>query len=85
MKVILALAAPLLMLTACASPESGAKPEDTQVAQNRPCERGEAQTGSMLTKRVCGPAPTDEERRRMQDEAARMAKPTRGAIPGSGS
>ncbi len=85
MRVIALIVVPMLaaVLSACAS-QPGDKPDaDPKVAQARGCERGEAQTGSMLAKRVCAPPLSDEERRRLADEAARIARPVRSATGSS--
>ncbi|SEL20636.1 hypothetical protein SAMN05216359_106146 [Roseateles sp. YR242] len=85
MRAVFALAVPLLALAACAGPNPASDgPDNQQVAQARQCERGESQTGSMLAKKVCGPPLSEEERRRLADEAANTFKPTRGGIPGGG-
>lgn len=81
MRIAFAMAVPMLMLSACATSEPAKTDANPQVAQARQCERGEATTGSMLTKRICGPALTDDERRRLADEAARIARPTPGGRP----
>lgn len=78
MRIAVAIAMPMLILSACATNEPAKTDTNPPVAQARQCERGESQTGSMLAKRVCGPAPTEEERRRLAEEAARMARPTSG-------
>lgn len=81
MRIAFVIALPMLILSACATNEPAKTDPNPQVAQNRQCDRGEAQTGSMLTKRVCGPAPTEEERRRLAEEAARIARPMPSARP----
>jgi hypothetical protein len=80
MRVVAVIAMPVLalVLSACASQATDKPEADPTVAQARACERGEAQTGSMLAKRVCAPKPSEEERQRLAEEAARMARPARG-------
>ena len=79
MRLTLALTLPLLLLAACAS-----EPDqpDTQPQAKQECERTYG-TGSMLPKKDCVPAMTDEERRRMQDELQRAAASHGSAPPGA--
>jgi len=84
MRAVFVLALPLLMLAACASPEQASGPDQQQVAQARQCDRGESQTGSMLAKRVCGPPLSEEERRRVAEEASRTFQKSHTSAPGSG-
>lgn len=85
MRAVFALALPLLMLAACATnPDQPTGPDTQQVTQARQCDRGESQTGSMLAKKVCGPALSEEERGRLRDEAARNYQQPRPQPPGSG-
>jgi hypothetical protein len=82
---LLFAAAPLLALAACAS--DGVTAQTTQTAQAEPgqklvCER-EQRTGSMLGKRECAPAMTDEDRRRLSTEVGNMVKPRGITAPGS--
>lgn len=86
MRIAFVMAVPMLILSACATSEPAKTDAHPKVAQARQCERGEATTGSMLAKRVCAPAPTDDERRRLSEEAARTASPTSGVqAPGAGN
>lgn len=71
--------AALLSLAACATPDA-AKPADgtTTAAAEQPkifCER-EGSTGSMLTKKHCGPVPTEADRARLANELQNIVRPT---------
>lgn len=81
-RLILA-AAPLLALAACASDGVTAQTASAgEPGQKMTCER-EARTGSMLGKRECAPAMTDEDRRRIANEVGNMVKPRGITAPGS--
>lgn len=82
---LLFAAAPLLALAACASDGVTAQTTQTAQAETAPklvCER-EQRTGSMLGKRECAPAMTDEDRRRLSTEVGNMVKPRGITAPGS--
>ncbi len=85
---LLLAAVPLFALAACASDgvtAQGANAQTAQAdgAQKVVCERQVAQTGSMLGKRECAPAMTDEDRRRLSNEVGNMVKPRGITAPGS--
>jgi hypothetical protein len=82
---LLFAAAPLLALAACAS--DGVTAQTTQTAQAEPaqkmvCER-EQRTGSMLGKRDCAPALSEDDKRRLATEVGNMVKPRGTTAPGS--
>jgi hypothetical protein len=82
---LLFAAAPLLALAACAS--DGVTAQTTQTAQAEPaqkmvCER-EQRTGSMLGKRDCAPALSEDDKRRLANEVGNMVKPRGTTAPGS--
>lgn len=82
---LLFVAAPLLALTACAS--DGVTATQTASAQGETgqkmvCER-EQRTGSMLGKRECAPALSEDEKRRLSSEVGNMVKPRGTTAPGS--
>jgi hypothetical protein len=82
---LLFAAAPLLALAACAS--DGVTAQTTQTAQAEPaqkvvCER-EQRTGSMLGKRECAPALSEDDKRRLSNEVGNMVKPRGTTAPGS--
>lgn len=79
---LLFAAVPLLALAACASDGATATQTADATGQKVVCER-EARTGSMLGKRECGPAMTDEDRRRLSNEVGNMVKPRGTTAPGS--
>lgn len=85
---LLFAAAPLLVLAACASDGVTAQGASAQTAQAEGtqkvvCERQTSQTGSMLGKRECVPAMTDDDRRRLSNEVGNMVKPRGTTAPGS--
>ncbi len=84
---LLFAAAPLLALAACAS--DGVTAASTQSAsaqgeagQKVSCER-EQRTGTMLGKRECAPALSEDEKRRLANEVGNMVKPRGTTAPGS--
>ena len=84
---LLFVAAPLLALTACASDGVTATGTQTASAQGETgpkmvCER-EQRTGSMLGKRECAPALSEDEKRRLSSEVGNMVKPRGTTAPGS--
>lgn len=76
----LVLTLPLLALGACASQPD--QPEHVAQAK-QDCERSYG-TGSMLPKKDCVPAMSEEDRQRMNDELQRDFA-SRGSAPPSGS
>ncbi|WP_416757373.1 hypothetical protein ACNI65_14045 [Roseateles sp. So40a] len=80
---LLFAAVPLLALAACASDGATATTQTADAnGQKVTCER-EARTGSMLGKRECGPAMSDDDRRRISNEVGNMVKPRGTTAPGS--
>ncbi|WP_431258313.1 hypothetical protein ACQ86G_27955 [Roseateles chitinivorans] len=81
MKFWICAALPLVTaLAACAAPDTAKAPPATAKAEV--CER-EAQTGSMLGRRQCGPALSEAERARLAAELQTQVRPT-ASNPGSG-
>lgn len=79
MKFWTCAALPLVaVLTACAAPDADKAP----TAKAEVCER-EAQTGSMLGRRQCGPALSEAERARLAAELQSQVRPT-ATNPGGG-
>ncbi|WP_431102560.1 hypothetical protein [Roseateles noduli] len=82
---LLFAAAPLLALAACASDGVTAQPTQTaqaEAGQKVVCER-EQRTGSMLGKRECAPALSEDDKRRLSNEVGNMVKPRGTTAPGT--
>lgn len=77
--LLLSLPLSLATLAGCAS---APEPKNTQAAAPKlRCER-ETQIGSMMPKKDCGPAVTDDERRRLADELRNQTRPSGVTAPG---
>ena len=75
---LLLLTLSLAALAGCANvPEQNAQAAAPKVR----CER-ETQIGSMMPKKDCGPAVSDDERRRLADELRNQTKPSGITAPG---
>lgn len=76
--VLLPLTLVLAAMTGCAS---APQPNEQATAPKMRCER-ETQIGSMMPKKDCAPAVSDDERRRLADEMRNQTKPSGITAPG---